>query len=225
LTERGAPSLSPETFRFLRALGRNNRKDWMDKNRERYTAAVAEPLRQLVAALAPGVLALDPGFDTRPRFGATLSRINRDIRFAKDKTPYRTRVYVQFARPASGAALFVGVGEREVTAGFRAYGMSRDSPLRRLGPSRAGDNPDWLRSQARRLGRRRYESYWYLSSKGGWTRREGFPSRPDDWERLCGWVVRRPFAPGDAARSTFPRNITRVFEDVFPLFAFTSLED
>ena len=224
MKSRPAPGLTPDTFRFLRALGRNNRKDWMDANRGRYASVVVAPLRDLVAALAPAVLALDPGFDTRPRFGATLARINRDIRFAKDKTPYRTRLYVQFSRPASGAQLYVGVGTRDVSAGFRAYGMSRDAPLRRLGRSRAGDNPDWLVSQARRLGRR-YESYWYLSSKGGWSRREGFPSQPADWERLCGWVVRRSFTSGEATLSTFPRNVSRVFEELFPLFAFTSLED
>ena len=219
-----ARGLSLETFRFLRALGRNNHKDWLDANRERYASSVVGPLRDLVAALAPVVLDLDPGFDTRPRFGATLARINRDIRFAKDKTPYHTRLYVQFSRPASGAQLFVGVGASDASAGFRAYGMSRDAPLRRLGRSRAGDNPDWLGSQERRL-RRRYESYWYLSSKGGWSRRDGFPSRPEDWERLCGWVVRRGFRPDQATRASFPRSVARVFEELFPLFAFTSLED
>jgi len=218
------PGLSIETFRFLRALGRGNRKDWMDANRARYASVVVAPLRELVSALAPGVLALDPGFDTRSRFGTTLSRINRDIRFAKDKTPYRTRLYVQFARPSSSAQLFVGIGEREVTAGFRAHAMSKEAPLRRLGRSRAGDNPEWLLAQARRL-RRRYESYWYLSSKGGWSRQQGFPSRPEAWEHLCGLVVRRGFAPADATRSSFPRTVIGIFEDLFPLFAFTSLED
>ncbi len=220
-----AASLPAETFRFLRELGRNNRKEWMDANRERYAAAVVTPLRDLVSALAPTVLALDPGFDTRPRFGSTLSRINRDIRFAKDKIPYYTRLYVQFSRPLSGGSqLFVGVGGREVTVGFRAYGMSKDSPLRRLGRARAADNPDWLRSQARRL-RRRYESYWYVAAKGRWTRRDGFPARPEDWERLWGFVVRRGFTPGDASRLAFTRTVGRCFEELFPLFAFTSLED
>lgn len=218
-------SLAPETLRFFRDLARNNRKSWMDANRERYESAAVAPLRELVAALAPTVLALDPGFDTRPRFGTTLSRINRDIRFAKDKTPYRTRMYVQFAGAASGGGqLFVGVGGREVTAGFRVYGMGRDSALRQLGRPRALDNPDWLRSQARRLGRR-YQSYWYLSAGGRWTRREGFPSRAEDWERLSGWVVRRVFTPNSATSSRFARAAARVFEELFPLYAFTSLAE
>ncbi len=194
----------------------------MDENRARYEDALVAPLRGLVAALAPSVLALDPGFDARPRFGTTLSRINRDIRFAKDKTPYRTRIYVQFARPAGGGQLFLGVGARELTAGFRSYGMNRDSLLRRLGGQRARDNPDWLRRQARRLGRR-YESYSYVTAGGRWTRRDGFPARPEDWERLVGLVVRRRFAPREAAAERFVHDVERVFAELFPLYAFTSL--
>src|SRR5262245_28834564 len=168
-------------------------------------------MRTLVQALAPTVLALEPGFDVRARFGATLSRINRDIRFAKDKTPYRTRMYAQFMRPGSGSgSLFVGVGGRELSAGFRVYAGSREAPLNRLGRSRASDNVDWLRAQARRLGRR-YESYWYRVAKGGWTKREGFPARSEDWEHLWGWVVRRAFTPREATQRSFPRAVGRVF--------------
>ncbi|HET7294357.1 MAG TPA: DUF2461 family protein [Vicinamibacteria bacterium] len=216
--------LRAETFRFLRELARNNRKGWMDEHRDRYETAVVAPLRELVGALAPSVRALDSGFDTRPRFGTTLSRINRDIRFAKDKTPYRTRLYVQFSGPAGSGQLFLGVGSRELTAGFRSYGMKRDSVLRRLGEQRARDNPGWLRRQARRLGRR-YESYWYFTTGGRWTRCEGFPSRPGDWERLCGLVVRRRFTSRQAVSGRFTRDLERVFADLFPLYAFTSLAE
>jgi len=182
-------------------------------------------MRTLVEALAPTVLALEPSFDTRARFGATLSRINRDIRFAKNKTPYRARMYAQFSRPGSGSGqLFVGVGGRELTAGFRIYAGSRESPLHRYGHARAWENADWLALQARRL-RRRYESYWYLVAKGRWTRREGFPARPEQWEHLWGLVVRRTFTTAHATRATFHRDVARVFEELFPVYAFTSLGD
>jgi uncharacterized protein (DUF2461 family) len=45
-----------ETFLFFRDLGRNNRKEWMDENRERYRTCVVQPFRRLLDELAPMVL-------------------------------------------------------------------------------------------------------------------------------------------------------------------------
>ncbi len=50
---------TPEVFRFFRELGRNNKKVWMDANRERYRTVVVEPFRKLLDELAPFVLELD----------------------------------------------------------------------------------------------------------------------------------------------------------------------
>jgi len=52
--------------------------------------------------LAPTVLALDDRFDATGRTGANFSRINRDIRFAKDKTLYKTQMYLKFHQPLPG---------------------------------------------------------------------------------------------------------------------------
>src|SRR6266849_10924305 len=87
-------TITPATLRFFRDLRRNNSTEWMDANRERYRSDVVAPFRALLAALAPAALKLHPGFDTTGRTGVNFSRINRDIRFAKDKTPYRTQMYV-----------------------------------------------------------------------------------------------------------------------------------
>src|SRR4029077_1075683 len=82
------PIFTRETFRFFRELAANNRKAWMDANRERYQSVIVQPFRRLLEELSPAVLELDSRFDTTGRSGANFSRINRDIRFAKDKTPY-----------------------------------------------------------------------------------------------------------------------------------------
>src|SRR5882762_5889324 len=94
-------TITPATLRFFRDLGRNNRKEWMDANRERYRSDVVEPFRALLAALAAAVLKLNPDFDTSGRTGTNFSRINRDIRFARDKTPYRPQMYLTFPDPAA----------------------------------------------------------------------------------------------------------------------------
>jgi len=51
-------TITPATFRFFRQLSRNNSKEWMDANRERYRSDVVEAFRALLAALAPAALKL-----------------------------------------------------------------------------------------------------------------------------------------------------------------------
>jgi uncharacterized protein (TIGR02453 family) len=119
------PAFTRETFQFFKELGRNNQKVWMDANRERYQSAVVQPFRRLLEELAPAALKLDMRFDASGRTGPNFSRINRDIRFAKDKTPYKTQMYLKFAVPAPGkretGQLYVGLSTDTVTAGFRIY--------------------------------------------------------------------------------------------------------
>src|SRR2546421_11439594 len=114
-----------ETFQFFKDLGRQNRKEWMDANRDRYQAAIVQPFRRLLEELAPRALELDSRFDTSGRTGPNFSRINRDIRFAKDKTLYKTHMYLKFSVPAPGkretGQLYVGLSVDTVTAGFRIY--------------------------------------------------------------------------------------------------------
>src|SRR5579863_3871640 len=96
------PIFTRETFRFFRDLARNNKKVWMDANRERYLQTVVQPFRRLLEAVRPDVLQLDARLDTSARGGRNFSRINRDIRFAKDKTPYRPQMYLKFPAPFPG---------------------------------------------------------------------------------------------------------------------------
>ncbi len=216
---------SAETFRFFRELGRNNRKAWMDVNRERYRAHVVEPLRALLDALAPAAQRLNPEFDVSGRTGRNFSRINRDIRFAADKSPYRTQMYLSFSdqRAVDGddGQLYVGVSPDAITSGFRIYGQGRESRLARIAAPRATAHAAWLERQARRLGRK-YDSYWYSMEKGEWTRHDGWPSRAEDWKRMKGWIVRRKMKPAAATRAGFPGEVSKIFREMFPLYQFTS---
>ncbi len=219
--------LGSKTFRFFHDLARNNRTSWMEANRERYQEQVIAPLRSLLAALTPAVLSLDPDFDTSGKTGANLSRINRDTRFAKDKRPYRSQMYLRFSRPLVAddeGELYVCVNATEVTVGFRIYGGRRDSTLVRVGRTRATQSRPWLRRQKRRLGGR-YDCYWYRTEKGTWTKTNGFPATAEDWGRLQALVVRRRFSPRTASAERFPKDAMRVFRDVFPLYRFTCIAD
>ncbi len=149
-----------ETFQFFKDLSRHNRKEWMDANRDRYQAALVQPLRRLQEELAPTALELDSRFDTSGRTGANFSRINRDIRFAKDKTLYKTHMYLKFSVPAPGkretGQLYVGLSVETVTAGFRIYsgGKRKESTLALIAEPRVNADSGWVAKQKKRLGRR-----------------------------------------------------------------------
>jgi len=219
----GAP-LSPDTFRFFRELVRNNHKPWMDQNRDRYKSCVVEPFRVLLDRLAPVARKLNPRFDVSGRVGVNFSRINRDVRFARDKSPYRPHMYLHFAENKSdGAQLYVGVAADTVTSGFRVYGSGRTSPIVLLARPRGRDHRKWLERQRGRL--RNYESYWYSTIQGEWTKHKGWPAKPEEWKKLQAWVVRRKFSRGAACRSGFEREAEKVFRDLYPLYRFTMQPD
>jgi uncharacterized protein (TIGR02453 family) len=211
---------SREVFQFFRELDRNNHKPWMDANCERYRAAVVEPFRAVLERLAPAAQRLNPRFVVSGRVGENFSRINRDIRFAKDKTPYRPQMYLFFGEPGGeGGQLYVGISVETVTCGFRIYGGGRDAPLVKFGRARGRENAKWIERQRRRLGKK-YESYWYSMIKGEWTKHGGWPVNPEDWKRLQAWIVRRKFAPAAATRAGFEREIAKTFREVYPLLPF-----
>ena len=221
------PIFTKDTFQFFRDLGRNNKKTWMDANRDRYQAAVVQPFRRFLEELSPGILELDANFDTTGRTGANFSRINRDIRFAKDKTPYRTQMYVKFSVPFPGdgetGQLYVGLSAETVTAGFRIYtgAKRKESALAVIAAPRVAAKPGWLARQKRRLARK-YESYWYSTVKGEWTKRNGWPAA-EDWPKLHGWIVRRRLSPAAALRPSFAGFCAKIFRDLYPILQFTSL--
>lgn len=213
---------SQDIFRFFRELGRNNHKSWMDANRDRYRAVVVEPFRVLLDRLAPTADKLDSNFVVTGRTGDNFSRINRDIRFAKDKSPYRPHMYLFFAGPGGETGqLYAGISADCATSGFRIYAEGRTSSLVQLGRARGVEYSKWIDRQRKRLGKK-YESYWYASEKGEWIKHSGWPTKPEDWKKLLGWIVRRKFPPAAATRKGFESEIAKVFRDVYPLYEFTS---
>jgi uncharacterized protein (TIGR02453 family) len=81
--------LQPTTIDFLSALKANNNKPWFDANRRTYEAAKADFV-QLVAALISGTSRFDAGIaESGLEAKKCIFRINRDVRFSNDKSPYK----------------------------------------------------------------------------------------------------------------------------------------
>lgn len=89
--------ITPALFRFFRDLKKNNNREWFQKNKSRYEDVVRNPLLDFVSDFAPRLHKLSSHLvaDSRPN-GGSLFRIYRDVRFSKDKTPYKTAAGVRF---------------------------------------------------------------------------------------------------------------------------------
>jgi uncharacterized protein (TIGR02453 family) len=96
-----APHFSEETFEFLDELTLNNRKDWFEKHKARYERVVREPALALIRAMRPRLERVAPHFLALDRkVGGSLMRVHRDVRFSKEKTPYKTNIGIHFRHEA-----------------------------------------------------------------------------------------------------------------------------
>jgi uncharacterized protein (TIGR02453 family) len=214
----------PEAFRFFRRLARNNHKPWFDQNRPVYEQHVSGALKGLFEELAPRMLLLDPEFEVSGKTGKNFSRINRDIRFARDKSPYRGNLYLYFGRAGTelGTRLYVGLSADGVTCGFAAY-EGRGSEMEDIFKPRRAQQPEEIERLLKRL-ERRYEMYWHAMERGEWRKHPGRLESDDDWQRCRALIVRRLFPPTRfALRSPhFARQVERIFRELFPLYSFAT---
>ncbi len=86
----------PETLAFLSELAANNNRLWFEVHRTEYQAFYLEPALALVAALGPELQRVDARVRFEPRLNGSLFRINRDVRFTADKTPYKAHIDLWF---------------------------------------------------------------------------------------------------------------------------------
>ena len=85
------------SFTFLRKLAKNNNRDWFAEHKEEYEESIRSPALAFITDMTDDLAMLSPHFLAVPRkVGGSLMRIHRDVRFAKDKRPYKTNVGIQF---------------------------------------------------------------------------------------------------------------------------------
>jgi uncharacterized protein (TIGR02453 family) len=84
-------------FAFLRQLKANNERTWFEANKQRFRDNVQAPMAGFIGAMAPGLRKISKNFvaDPRPN-GGSMFRIYRDVRFSKDKRPYKEHAACNF---------------------------------------------------------------------------------------------------------------------------------
>ena len=228
------PGFTADSFLFFQELARNNNKGWFDANRARYEQHVVGVFRGLLTTLTPGLLRLNPHFEVGGKTNGNFSRINRDTRFSKDKTPYKSNYYLYAYDGRNDRAhagrLYVGLSAECVTAGFSIYGRwhGPQGALETLFRRRVASHRQTFAALLKHVvPPRRYETYWHREEKGEWAQHPGLPRRDEDWQTLHAWVVRKVFLPGSRtlATSAFSTVVERLLTELYPLFVFTSAAD
>ena len=86
-----------QTFTFLSSLAENNTREWFDEHKQDYENFVREPALDFIADMAEELPAISNHFRAIPKkVGGSLMRVQRDTRFSRDKTPYKTNIGIQF---------------------------------------------------------------------------------------------------------------------------------
>ena len=113
-----------EGVAFLKALKRNNNRPWFESHKGEYEARVKVPVQSLIVALQPHFQKFAPEFDVHPK--RSIFRIYRDVRFSKDKTPYKTHVAAHFVlrgkpKGVEGSGYYLHIEPGEVFLGAGLY--------------------------------------------------------------------------------------------------------
>lgn len=157
----GARHFTPATYAFLRDLAANNEKEWFETNRRRYKRDVKEPAIRFILDFAPQLERVSRHFRADPRAnGGSLFRIHRDVRFSKDKSPYKTHTGIQFRHDAGKDAhtpgFYLHLEPGQVFVGIGIW--HPDGPtLRRIRDGMVGDPAGWKRALSAKKFRARYQ--------------------------------------------------------------------
>lgn len=116
-----------DTLQFFLDIRFHNNTQYFHENHERYRQDVQAPFYALIEELMPYLIEIDPQMERRPY--KCLSRIHRDTRFTKDKSPYRDHLWTQFHRagePREGSVFYwFELGPTWINWGMGTWGENR----------------------------------------------------------------------------------------------------
>jgi len=120
---------SAEFLNFFRGLKKNNGKAWFDANKEMYETAVKAPFTAFVEEIITRIRAEDPALTIAAK--EAIFRLNRDVRFSKDKAPYKTHMAANIS--AGGRknyelpGFYLQFGPEQAMIGGGAYMLENES--------------------------------------------------------------------------------------------------
>ncbi len=126
------PIFSPAYVAFFRELAANNHKAWFDAHKDAYERDARQPFLLLVEFLRRGLLELIPELDAYEA-RQLVFRINRDVRFSKDKSPYKTHLAAAFSPEGKSGQVpgyYLQLGAEGIWVGGGCYELDKESLYR-----------------------------------------------------------------------------------------------
>jgi len=124
------PGFPRALLEFLAELGRHNERSWFEAHRSDYEKLYAEPAKAFVSAVGPGLAKLAPSVKADPRIGGSVQRINRDTRFSKDKSSYKTWLHFGLVPGKGEPGFFMRVAPGSFGVGAGVFGFQPDQLAR-----------------------------------------------------------------------------------------------
>jgi uncharacterized protein (TIGR02453 family) len=207
------------TMQFLRDLAEHNDKPWFDANRPAYEAARAG-FKELVSRLLERLAPLEPGLEGQ-KAADCIFRLHRDVRFSKNKQPYKTHFGAYFARggrksPYAGYYLHLEPG-----ASFAGGGMwAPESPALRAVRQEIDYNPDEFRAIVEDKGF--VKLFGSLEGERLKTAPQGFDTTHPliDYLKLKSFTVGHPISDEAVTGKALEDTIVKVFSSITPLVLF-----
>lgn len=121
---------SKETVHFFEKLKKNNNKNWFQSQKNQYEKYVKHPSMEFVMAMGEKLKRLSPGVQAIPKVNQSLFRINRDTRFSKDKSPYKTLLGIWFwegpRKRMECSGFYFHIGDRKLLLGVGMHVFTSD---------------------------------------------------------------------------------------------------
>lgn len=213
--------LQSATLKFLTNLKKNNNRPWFDQNRKLYEAAKSDIL-VLVEGLIKEVSKFDPSIGSLLPKDCTF-RINRDVRFSKDKSPYKNNMAGYFnkhGKKGLGAGYYLHV---EPGKSFVAGGIWMPEPavLSKIRQEIDYDFNDWKKILNHKSFKKQFQKG--IDTADSLVRPpKGYDENNPaiDFLKMKSFVVRKSFTDSEVLSNSFAKKIAGAFEAMKPMIDF-----
>jgi len=198
----------PQILTFLSKIAKNNNRDWFEKNKETYLVA-KENYENFVGKVLEELIKFNPEFRGLNHKKLPF-RIYRDVRFSKDKTPYKTHVSAAYSSVGKGLGKpgyyiqvepgnksFIGIGQY----------MPDAENLSRIRQEIDYNGDDLKKTFKDKSFRKYYDAFWDGDALK--TAPKGYPKdHPHaDWLKLKSFIITHEFKDADVLSKNFLKNV------------------